>query len=123
MTPYIPGMDDILDSMEKFETAKEVGKGAIALRQSTTLVIDGVEVDADKDRMCDAATYQAAQTQNSLFQDVFKQRPDQPRGTGGNVRRRRGQTRYERRQLTGPITQYRRVIGGFARNERSPGIP
>ncbi|MCO8268842.1 malate synthase, partial [Haloferax sp. AB510] len=70
-------MDDIVDSMEEFEAAKEAGKGAIAMTQATTLVIDGVEVDIAKDRMWDEATYQAAMTPVALFQDVYEHRPDQ----------------------------------------------
>jgi len=76
-TSYIPSMDDIVDSMEEFEAAKEAGKGAIAMTQSATLDIDGVTVDISKDRMWDEATYQAAQTPIMLFQDVYEHRPDQ----------------------------------------------
>ncbi|WP_336328990.1 malate synthase AceB [Haloarcula sp. CGMCC 1.2071] len=76
-TAYIPSMNDIVDSMEEFEAAKEAGKGAIAMTQAATLVIDGVEVDISKDRMWDEATYQAAQTPITLFQDVYEHRPDQ----------------------------------------------
>jgi bifunctional (S)-malyl-CoA lyase/thioesterase len=77
LTSYVPSMDDIVDSMEEFEAAKEAGKGAIAMTQSATLVIDGVEVEVSKDRMWDEATYQAAQTPITLFQDVYEHRPDQ----------------------------------------------
>jgi bifunctional (S)-malyl-CoA lyase/thioesterase len=77
LTAYAPSMDDIVDSMEEFEAAKEAGRGAIAMTQSTTLVVDGVEVDLDKDRMWDEATYQAARTPITLFQDVYEHRPDQ----------------------------------------------
>ncbi|MFB6157251.1 MAG: malate synthase AceB [Haloferacaceae archaeon] len=77
MTAYVPSMDDIVDSMEEFEAAKEAGKGAIAMTQAATLVIDGVEVEVSKDRMWDEATYQAAQTPITLFQDVYEHRPDQ----------------------------------------------
>jgi bifunctional (S)-malyl-CoA lyase/thioesterase len=77
MTAYVPSMNDIVDSMEEFEAAKEGGKGAIAMTQSTTLVIGGVSVDLDKDRMWDEATYQAAQTPIKMFQDVYEHRPDQ----------------------------------------------
>ena len=77
MTAYVPSMDDIVDSMEEFEAAKEAGKGAIAMTQSATLVVDGVEVELQKDRMWDEATYQAAQTPITLFQDVYEHRPDQ----------------------------------------------
>jgi bifunctional (S)-malyl-CoA lyase/thioesterase len=77
LTSYVPSMDDIVDSMEEFEAAKEAGKGAIAMTQSVTLVIDGVEIDISKDRMWDEATYQAAQTPIALFQDVYEHRPDQ----------------------------------------------
>ena len=76
-TAYIPSMTDIVDSMEEFEAAKEAGKGAIAMTQAATLVIDGVEVEVSKDRMWDEATYQAAQTPITLFQDVYDHRPDQ----------------------------------------------
>ena len=77
LTSYIPSMDDIVDSMEEFEAAKEAGKGAIAMTQAATLAIDGVEVEVSKDRMWDEATYQAAQTPITLFQDVYEHRPDQ----------------------------------------------
>ena len=70
-------MDDIVDSMEEFEAAKEAGKGAIAMTQSATLVIDGVEIDIETDRMWDEATYQAAMTPIALFQDVYEHRTDQ----------------------------------------------
>ncbi|MFB6223543.1 MAG: malate synthase AceB [Haloarcula sp.] len=76
-TAYVPSMSDIVDSMEEFEAAKEAGKGAIAMTQATTLDIDGVEIDISKDRMWDEATYQAAQTPITLFQDVYEHRPDQ----------------------------------------------
>jgi bifunctional (S)-malyl-CoA lyase/thioesterase len=76
-TEYIPSMDDIVDSMEEFEAAKEAGRGAIAMEQSATLRISGVEVDVSKDRMWDEATYQAAMTPVTLFQDVYENRPDQ----------------------------------------------
>jgi bifunctional (S)-malyl-CoA lyase/thioesterase len=74
---YVPSMDDIVDSMEEFEAAKEAGKGAIAMTQSATVSIDGVEVDVSRDRMWDEATYQALQTPITLFQDVYENRPDQ----------------------------------------------
>ena len=77
MASYVPDLGDIVDSMEEFEAAKEAGKGAIAMRQTTTIVIDGIEVDVATDRMWDEATYQAAQTPVSLFQDVHEHRPDQ----------------------------------------------
>ncbi|MCD2202858.1 malate synthase AceB [Halobacterium sp. KA-6] len=76
-TSYVPSMNDIVDSMEEFEAAKEAGKGAIAMTQSATLDIDGVTIDLSKDRMWDEATYQAAQTPITLFQDVYQHRPDQ----------------------------------------------
>ncbi|GAA0282215.1 malate synthase AceB [Halobacterium noricense] len=76
-TSYVPSMNDIVDSMEEFEAAKEAGKGAIAMTQAATLDIDGVTVDLSKDRMWDEATYQAAQTPITLFQDVYQHRPDQ----------------------------------------------
>jgi bifunctional (S)-malyl-CoA lyase/thioesterase len=63
--------------MEEFEAAKEAGRGAIAMTQSATVVIDGVEVEVSRDRMWDEATYQAAQTPIALFQDVYEHRPDQ----------------------------------------------
>ena len=77
MVEYIPSMDDIVDSMEEFEAAREGGTGAIAMERSATLRIDGVEVDISNDRMWDEATYQAAMTPISLFQDVYEHRPDQ----------------------------------------------
>jgi bifunctional (S)-malyl-CoA lyase/thioesterase len=77
MVEYIPSMDDIVDSMEEFEAAKEAGTGAIAMERSATLRIDGVEIDISNDRMWDEATYQAAMTPISLFQDVYEHRPDQ----------------------------------------------
>ncbi|SEW30684.1 malate synthase AceB [Natrinema salifodinae] len=77
LTSYIPSLNDIVDSMEEFEAAKEAGKGAIAMERSATLVIDGVEVEISNDRMWDEATYQAAQTPITLFQDVYENRPDQ----------------------------------------------
>ena len=77
MTAFVPSLDDIVDSMEEFELARESGKGAIAMTQSTTLVIDGIEIAIEKDRMWDEATYQAAMTPISLFQDVYRRRPDQ----------------------------------------------
>ncbi|WP_458209119.1 malate synthase AceB [Haladaptatus sp. NG-SE-30] len=77
LTEYVPSMDDIVDSMEEFEAAKEAGKGAISMTQTTTVVIDGVEIEINKDRMWDEATYQAAMTPITLFQDVYENRPDQ----------------------------------------------
>jgi bifunctional (S)-malyl-CoA lyase/thioesterase len=77
MVEYIPSMDDIVDSMEEFEAAREGGTGAIAMERSATLRIDGVEIDVSNDRMWDEATYQAAMTPISLFQDVYEHRPDQ----------------------------------------------
>ena len=47
------------------------------MTQSATLVIDDIEISVNKDRMWDEATYQAAQTPISLFQDVYENRPDQ----------------------------------------------
>jgi len=76
-TSYVPSMDDIVDSMEEFEAAKEAGTGAIAMTQSATLEIDGVTIDIEADRMWDEATYQAAKTPITLFQDVYENRPDQ----------------------------------------------
>jgi bifunctional (S)-malyl-CoA lyase/thioesterase len=77
LVEYVPSMDDIVDSMEEFEAAREAGTGAIAMEQSTTLRVDGVEIDVTTDRMWDEATYQAAMTPVSLFQDVYEHRPDQ----------------------------------------------
>ncbi|MFC7202701.1 malate synthase AceB [Haloferax namakaokahaiae] len=77
MTSYVPSMDDIVDSMEEFEAAKEAGRGAIAMERSTTLRIGQTEFDISTDRMWDEATYQAAMTPISLFQDVYENRPDQ----------------------------------------------
>jgi len=77
MTSYVPSLNDIVDSMEEFEAAKEAGRGAIAMSRSATLVVDGVEVEISADRMWDEATYQAAQTPITLFQDVYEHRPDQ----------------------------------------------
>jgi bifunctional (S)-malyl-CoA lyase/thioesterase len=74
---YVPGLDDIVDSMAEFEAAKEAGKGAIAMTQSATVHVDGVEVEVSRDRMWDEATYQALQTPITLFQDVYEHRPDQ----------------------------------------------
>jgi bifunctional (S)-malyl-CoA lyase/thioesterase len=70
-------MDDIVDSMEEFEAAKEAGRGAIAMTRAVTVRIDGIEVDVERDRMWDEATYQALQTPITLFQDVYENRPDQ----------------------------------------------
>ena len=77
LTAYVPSLDDIVDSMEEFEAAKEAGRGAIAMERAATLVVDGVEVDLTSDRMWDEATYQAAMTPIKLFQDVYENRPDQ----------------------------------------------
>ncbi|ADB63473.1 HpcH/HpaI aldolase (plasmid) [Haloterrigena turkmenica DSM 5511] len=77
LASYIPSLNDIVDSMEEFEAAKEAGKGAIAMERSATIVVDGVEVEISNDRMWDEATYQAAQTPITLFQDVYENRPDQ----------------------------------------------
>jgi bifunctional (S)-malyl-CoA lyase/thioesterase len=77
MTAYVPSMDDIVDSMEEFEAARDAGTGAIAMERSAMLRIDGVEVDIATDRMWDEATYQAAMTPVTLFQDVYENRPDQ----------------------------------------------
>ena len=74
---YVPSLDDIVDSMEEFEAAKEAGKGAIAMTRAATVSIDGVEVDISSDRMWDEATYQALMTPIALFQDVYENRPDQ----------------------------------------------
>jgi len=74
---YVPSLNDIVDSMEEFEAAKEAGKGAIAMSQSATIRIDDVEVEISKDRMWDEATYQALKTPITLFQDVYENRPDQ----------------------------------------------
>jgi len=77
MTSYVPSLDDIVNSMEEFEAAKEAGRGAIAMTRAATVVIDGIEVEISRDRMWDEATYQAAMTPISLFQDVYENRPDQ----------------------------------------------
>ena len=77
MTAYVSGLDDMVDSMEEFEAAKAAGKGAIAMTRSVTIVIDDVSVSISKERMWDEATYQAATTPISLFQDVYEHRPDQ----------------------------------------------
>ncbi|ELZ05912.1 malate synthase AceB [Natrialba asiatica] len=77
LASYIPSLNDIVDSMEEFEAAKEAGKGAIAMKRSATLLVDSVEVEISNDRMWDEATYQAAQTPITLFQDVYENRPDQ----------------------------------------------
>lgn len=74
MTAYIPSLADIVASMEEF--AKEAGKGAIAMEQSETLRIDGIAVEITNDRMLDEATYQAAQTPITLFQDVYEKGQD-----------------------------------------------
>ncbi|MES3517354.1 MAG: malate synthase AceB [Natronomonas sp.] len=77
LTSYVPSLDDIVDSMEEFEAAKEAGKGAIAMTRAATIEIDGIQVEISNDRMWDEATYQAAQTPITLFQDVYEHRPDQ----------------------------------------------
>jgi len=77
LVSYVPSLDDIVDSMEEFEAAKEAGKGAIAMTRAATVEIDGVRVDVASDRMWDEATYQALQTPITLFQDVYRNRPDQ----------------------------------------------
>lgn len=77
LTDYVPSLNDIVDSMETFEEATEAGTGAIAMDNSTTLSIDGIEVTISDERMWDEATYQASQTPISLFQDVYENRPDQ----------------------------------------------
>ena len=77
MAQYIPSLDDIVDSMEEFEAAKEAGKGAIAMERAATIVIDGIEVHISSDRMWDEATYQAMMAPIALFQDVYENRPDQ----------------------------------------------
>ncbi|PSQ13618.1 malate synthase [Halobacteriales archaeon QS_8_69_73] len=77
MLDYVPSLDDVVDSMEEFEAAKEAGQGAIAMTRAATVEIDGVEVDVASDRMWDEATYQALQTPITLFQDVYENRPDQ----------------------------------------------
>ena len=77
MVAYVPSMDDIVDSMEQFEEARDAGTGAIAMERAATIEIDGIEVDVSNDRMWDEATYQAAMTPVTLFQDVYEHRPDQ----------------------------------------------
>ena len=76
-TEYVMSMDDYVDSMEEFEAAKDAGKGAISLERTATLVLDGTKVELTRDRMWDEATYQAAKTPVSLFQEVYDARPDQ----------------------------------------------
>jgi bifunctional (S)-malyl-CoA lyase/thioesterase len=76
-TAYVPSLGDIVDSMEEFEAAKEAGRGAISMERAATIRIDGVATEVRRDRMWDEATYQAAQTPVSLFQDVYRARPDQ----------------------------------------------
>ena len=77
MTAYVPSMADVVDAVEEFEAAKAAGRGAIAVERSTTLSVDGVEVDVRSERMWDEATYQAAMTPIRSFQDVHEHRPDQ----------------------------------------------
>jgi len=74
---YVPSLNDIVDSMEEFEAAKEAGRGAIAMTRAATVRVDGVEVDIERDRMWDEATYQALQIPITLFQEVYENRPDQ----------------------------------------------
>lgn len=74
---YIPSLDDIVDSMEQFEEAKDAGRGAISLRREATIVIDDIDIDISRDRMWDEATYQAAQTPIHLLQEVWETRSDQ----------------------------------------------
>ena len=74
---YVPSMTDIVDSMEEFETAKAEGRGAISMSRTATVRVDDVEVEVTRDRMWDEATYQAAMTPVSLFQEVYEARPDQ----------------------------------------------
>ena len=76
-TEYVMSMDDYVDSMEEFEAAKESGKGAISMKRTATVVLDGTEVEVTRDRMWDEATYQAARNPVSLFQEVYDARPDQ----------------------------------------------
>ena len=76
-TQYVVAMGDYVDSMAEFEEAKEAGKGAISMTRTANLVLDGVEVEVTQDRMWDEATYQAAQTPITLFQEVYEARPDQ----------------------------------------------
>jgi bifunctional (S)-malyl-CoA lyase/thioesterase len=77
LTAYVPSLDDVVDSMEEFEAAKEAGRGAIAMTRSATVRIDGVEVEISSDRMWDEATYQAMMTPVTLFKDVYDNRHDQ----------------------------------------------
>jgi bifunctional (S)-malyl-CoA lyase/thioesterase len=76
-TQYVMAMDDYVDSMEEFEEAKAAGKGAISMTRTVKLVFDDTEVEVTRDRMWDEATYQAAQTPITLFQEVYEARPDQ----------------------------------------------
>jgi bifunctional (S)-malyl-CoA lyase/thioesterase len=77
MTTYVPSLSDIVDSMEEFESAKQAGRGAIAMERTTTLRIGEVDIELTRDRMWDEATYQAAMTPINVFQDVYDNRPDQ----------------------------------------------
>ncbi|ALG82868.1 malate synthase AceB [Halanaeroarchaeum sulfurireducens] len=77
MLEYVPNMDDMVDSMEEFEEARDSGIGAIAMTRDATVRIDGVEMEIEDDRMWDEATYEAAMTPVKLFQDVYENRPDQ----------------------------------------------
>jgi len=77
LVSYVPSLDDVVDSMEEFEAAKEAGRGAIAMTRAATIEIDGVQVEVSSDRMWDEATYQAMMTPVALFQDVYENRPDQ----------------------------------------------
>jgi bifunctional (S)-malyl-CoA lyase/thioesterase len=77
MTAYVPSMVDIVDSMEEFEAAKAAGKGAITMTRTATIAVDSVAITVSEDRMWDEATYLAARTPVSLFQDVYEHRPDQ----------------------------------------------
>lgn len=74
---YVTSMDDIVDSMEKFEQAKDAGRGAISIERTISLVFNGIEVEVTQGRMWDEAVYQAVQTPIGLFQEVYEARPDQ----------------------------------------------
>ncbi|NHN61564.1 MULTISPECIES: malate synthase AceB [Halorussus] len=74
---YVMAMDDYVESMTEFEEAKESGKGAISMSRTARLVLGGTEFEVTRDRMWDEATYQAAKTPITLFQEVYEARPDQ----------------------------------------------
>ncbi|ELY54464.1 malate synthase AceB [Natronolimnohabitans innermongolicus] len=97
LTEYSPSLGDIVDSMERFEAAKDAGEGAIAMERSARLVVGDTTVTITSDRMWDEATYQAAKTPIDLFQDVYEHRPDQR----GALRDRYGESVVERAMNVG----------------------